>query len=76
MDNSLVALVMKLADQTVSPAVLVVLVLIYTKLSSAISSVQRLEKLLERTIETVNYHSSAIAKLEGWLERHENHREA
>lgn len=59
-----------LADRIVSPAVLIILVLIYARLSSAIISIQKLEGTLERTITNVSQHATAIARLEGWLERH------
>lgn len=61
---------LKLADQVVSPAMLVFLALIYSRMAAATSAIERLEKLIDRTIDTVNHHSEAIAKLEGWLERH------
>jgi hypothetical protein len=55
-----------------------IMLLIFLRLSKAtatldglMQSLQRLERTIDRVTGTVNHHAEAIARLEGWLERHE-----
>lgn len=59
-----------------------ILFLIWLRMASAMQSLEglvrtisRLEHTLDRTLETVGRHAQAIARLEGWLERHNHNAE-